>query len=249
MPGSSQFETGLSEERRLELCNLLATFASNDYIKSYTKKHWGESVNSPMISYYRYSKRYKPLIDRARQEWAAGVMDLPIAHKRTRIEKLTNLFEQSLVDPRRTAYQRRSEAIKILEKVKNEMEEAKTHFSQVFMTYIQNYTYQELVRSRDEIVAKLKMWGGFDAIRRSAGHETPGGLLEAPQRAGEDTVSHDPGPASPAQPQDGLAGDYGQGQVDAPAGESGCGDGHAGDQEASPRDVQQTEGSDSPQPS
>ena len=211
----------LTEPQQLQLVQWIATFRSDKEIQQLVKERYDILLHIGSINAYRSSKRWQPLIHRVRQEWAAGVADLPIAHKRYRLNELLRMFEQCVADKRLNLEQKRKEGITILREARYEMDEAKSAFTNVFFTQIQNFSDEELSKRGRELVERLKQVGGLNAIRdRREGTPQAGGVLEAVTGEPTGTVSPATSQASSAQPADGLAGDNGHGKgegVDAPA--------------------------------
>ena len=198
----------LSEPQQLQVCQWIATFKSDKEIQQLIKERYGPLLSLSSVYAYRSSKRWQPLIHRVRQEWAAGVADLPIAHKRYRLNELLRMFEQCLADKRLTLEDKRKEGITILREARYEMDEAKSAFTNVFFTQIQSYSDEELSKRGKELVDRLKQLGGLNALRRSQG--TQAALSQGQgELAGAEILEAPAEPSSPALPQDGLEGKAG----------------------------------------
>src|SRR3990167_336737 len=121
--------TKLSEPQQMQLCQWIATFHSDKAIQQLVKERFGPLISITSVNSYRHTKRWQPLINRLRQEWAAGVVEIPIAHKRYRLGELLRMFEQCLSDKRLTLEDKRKEGITILREARYEMDEAKSAFT------------------------------------------------------------------------------------------------------------------------
>ena len=171
----------LALEEQHQICEWFAQFYDATHIVKLVKERFDKTIAHKNIWAYSQAPKWKPLIERLRQQWAISIMDVPMAHKRTRLEKLVSLLE-------RTERMEQSEPLKIkqavelLREMREEMEVGKTQFTNVYMTTIHNYTDEELVRRRDEVLGRLKLLGRHDGTRHDreitveaveAGAETP----------------------------------------------------------------------------
>lgn len=189
----SVFAPKLTEEQKFEVCQHVASFTPIAQIHKFLVKQYGPIVS--LISLYKYVKspHWKPLIDRLRGEWAAGVMEEPIAQKRMRLKKLTQLMDHAEADTKVPPWRRRMEIAKYLDQARLEIDEKKTDVTNLYLTQVNHYTDEELLKRRDELLSKLKQWRLPNAVGNTSEDraETRGDLTED-HRGGEE-VSPAPG--------------------------------------------------------
>lgn len=164
----------LTDEERLQICQWLATFVPVLAIQKRIKEQFGKTVARENIYKYASTERWKPLIERCRKEWAAGVLEIPLAHKRARLEELTKLYDRAMGQDI-SEYVKINQALGILRELRIEMDERSTQITNLYLTSIQSSSDQELLQRRDDLLDKLKRIGGSHALRRSEGDEASGG--------------------------------------------------------------------------
>lgn len=166
--GNPPPEHKLNDAQAHEVCTWIAQFESIPSILKKIESEFGITVNRGTVHYYKKAKRWAPLIERARQEWAASIMDVPIAHKKKRMESLHEQFEeviQEAADPKfnRSPIAKRAELRQILKQAQEEMDEKTTNFTTIYATQIQNYSDDELIHRQQQLIMKLKQLGGSNA--------------------------------------------------------------------------------------
>ena len=155
----------LTDEEQHQVCVWYAQFYTPTEITRLIKEKFGKTIAINNIWQYARTNKWRPLIERLRQEWALGVMDLPLAHKRGRLEKLVTLLERSERNQVIDEYRRIEQCVEILHEIRAEMEAGKTQFTNVYLTTIHNYTDEELLRRRDEVLERIKRLGDTHALR------------------------------------------------------------------------------------
>ncbi len=155
----------LEEAERRQICQWYAEFRTPTEIHGLVKKEFNKTVSVKTIWEYANHPKWKPYIERLRQEWALGVMDLPLAHKRGRLEKFISLLERAERNDKVTEYARITQCASILSEIREEMEAGKAQFTTLYMTTIHNYSDAELIRRRDEVRNRLKQTGGKNGLR------------------------------------------------------------------------------------
>lgn len=172
----------LTDDEQYQVCRWYGEFKSPTQIKGLIKDHFAKDLTLKNVWAYangNLMKKWKPLIERLRQEWALGVMDIPLAHKRARLEKLVILLNRSerLTDV--TEFQKIKQCVEIISEMREEMEAGKAEFTNVYMTTIHNYSDEEIVRQRDAVLSRLKLLGGKNGLRYGAKEATGAITLEA----------------------------------------------------------------------
>ena len=149
----------LTEQEKVRVSEWFAEFKTPTQIRQLIKEQFGKDLTVQSIRGYVLSEKWQPRIQRLRQEYAAGVMEVPIAHKRRRLEMLLELFEETRSSPRLSPQQRIVECRHILSQAWREMEEGKGfQITNVYATQINEMSEKELLRRRDELIAKVTQW-------------------------------------------------------------------------------------------
>lgn len=164
----------LTDEEQHYICQLYATFYTPMQILRAVKTKFGKDVKLPNIMLYAQRAKWKPLIERLRQEWALGVMEIPVAHKRGRLEQLVKLLERAEKNDKVTEFRKIRQCVEILREIREEMDSGKAQFTNVYLTTIHQYSDEELLRRRAEVVERLKALGGATHVLRRSGQETNG---------------------------------------------------------------------------
>ena len=145
----------LTEEEKHLAIQWHAAFMPQAEIVRRIRTQFGKSITSSTLSLMMQAPKWRPMIDRLRQEWAAGVMDLPAAHKRTRMAQLSGLYERIEHDRHLSAPRRYYLLLDTLDHMREEMDEKHTHFTTIFQTAIMNYSDTELLKRREEVLEQL----------------------------------------------------------------------------------------------
>lgn len=220
----------LTDNEQYQICQWFAEFKTSSQIRSLARSQFDKDISLKSIWQYAHGntmKRWKPMIERLRQEWALGVMDIPLAHKRARLEKLVlllNRAERLNVDAPTGREVERLGAklplnerdkirlqVEILREMREEMEAGKAQFTNVYMTTINHLSDEEVLKQRDIVLSRLKQLGGSNGARygREVEAEASGGTPEdaLPGGAGDGGGLHrglvgDADPEAPDAPED-----------------------------------------------
>ena len=165
----------LTEEAKHRVCELYAQFSTPTQVQKILKEEYQVDVSTASLCIYPRQKKWKPLIDRLRQEWAAGLMDLPLAHKRGRMEELIALFKRVQRAETLSEFSKITQSLAILRDMRAEMDEAKSHFTTIFATQIHNYSDEELITRRRELLSRLDELRGTGNGKIIEVHPTTGG--------------------------------------------------------------------------
>lgn len=86
----------LTNEERLKVIQWLVELKSSNRIKELIKEQFGKDISRKSIWQYRYSKRWKPLIDKVRIEFERNLAKIPIANKADRLRYLQKVVDEGL---------------------------------------------------------------------------------------------------------------------------------------------------------
>ena len=164
----------LTEAQRIEVCRRYATFQSYTSIMHWLREEEHVDISRGRICQIVKEKTWMPLVQRLRKEWAAGVMDIAIAHKRKRLEELERLYDK-VERLEVTELTKVRQQLAVLDQVHTEMDERRTDFTNIYFTQIANYTDEELFKRKEELLSKLNRLGGLH------GSHQAGTALPAPQ--------------------------------------------------------------------
>ena len=150
----------LSEDEKREVCKQFGEFRTPSEIADFVRANYGKSILPQSLAHYVSSKKHGEIIRTFRQEWAVGVMAVPIAHKRYRLEQLMDIYQtqkdnmghdNGLTDPERYHLM-----LSCLRDAKGELDEAKTHVTNMYLTQINELSDEELKKKRDMYLERLE---------------------------------------------------------------------------------------------
>ena len=177
---ADNFQGKLTESEQYQVCQWYGAFKTPTQIRALIKAQFGKELHPKSIWEYLHTRsRWKPLIERLRQEWALGVMDIPLAHKRARLEKLVSLLKKAEGNDEVPEYRRIYQAVNILREIREEMGVGKGEFTNVFMTTINNYSDEEIYQQREAVLTRLRQLGRTNGLRNGSQAATGAGEREA----------------------------------------------------------------------
>ena len=83
----------LTEEQRLEVVKRIAWFWGMKRILDFIKEDYGIMVTPVVIYQYKQEEKWKPVIEKFRNEYIHTLSDVPLFHKKKRLEELQEMFE------------------------------------------------------------------------------------------------------------------------------------------------------------
>lgn len=169
MAQTAPFQEKLTEEQRTQVCHWIAQFQKPLQITQRIKDEFGISVSRLLVYKYQRSPKWKPLIERLRQQWAQDVMAIPIAHKKDRLERLMSLWEKAETLPPKDQQQQQ---LAVVREAREEMTETKGMAVTVINSIMQ-VPDEELWSRREQLVKHVTTLGGSHALRRDREHEAP----------------------------------------------------------------------------
>ena len=154
------FPGKLTEDQQLEVCRQLASFHTPDEIRTSLKHVYGITVKRENIYKYSNGKKWKPFIAAARAEWVKGMVEVPLFHKRTRVEALVKLIERCEKDPKIGDRTKRDEVARRLRQIQEEVDEKHTFFTNITANQYITMSEADLLQRRDTLIERLKHYGG-----------------------------------------------------------------------------------------
>lgn len=174
----------LSEELKLEVCRKIASFVSIQDIDRWLRTEHHIELELQSLYAYRHATKWKPVIERMRAEYIAGVMESHIAHKRVRLDRLEAQYQALDRDSTITAAERRKEQRELLNDARLEVDDSKTNISNLYLTQITSSSDAELLARKQQLMARLSALGVRHAVRQQQESQAPESLLDAELRGG-----------------------------------------------------------------
>ena len=143
---------GLSHNKKLEVAKRLAQFLSpNDAVK-FVKETWGIDVNGQTISKTFLSKdsKWQKIVLEMRQKYLDASMEEPIAHRRIRLKRYDELYQEALKQKKVSA------AKACLDSAREEFSGVKTpSIGNILFAQINNMSDDQLKREQQTLLNKL----------------------------------------------------------------------------------------------
>ena len=217
MPGAQKgvrYAAKLTDEERLQVCQWLAAFTPAEVIQERVRQEFKKEIKRTNIYNYLHTRKWQPLIERCRAEWAAGMVEIPLSHKRSRVEELGRLYARAQANPTSSEWTKVQQSLAILREIRTEMDEAKTNFTNITLTQITHAPDTELLKRRDELLVTLKQQGGWHGLRHRQqtleAASSPSEASDGGSAVVRDLALDAPGPGVS---QDGVAREDDPGQV------------------------------------
>ena len=191
-PGQ-KLEDKLPTEAFVMLCRMHVDGHNSREICDAIKREYNIDYSQGSVSYRLRAKRAQPYLERFREEYLTKVKQVPIAHKRIRIDDLekTRIKLGRLIDkmPVQTKLQRDEllRAMRLLNETlcvaREEMEKKPEMVQQISLSSFSNLTDQELQKRKEALIAKETgvRPRGDDGIRDPGERETLPDLAQSPQ--------------------------------------------------------------------
>ena len=138
----------LNPEQRNEVCSMLARFHRPIEIINHFKKEYQISLNPSSIQFYINAPSIKPLVERLRTEYLSSLQEVPIAHKRVRLERFEGIYKIAMENGKLSV------AKEALESARTELE-GKSNVS-ITMNRIELLSDNELQERRARLLDEIK---------------------------------------------------------------------------------------------
>ena len=136
-------------EQQISICKDIANWKKPAWIM---KKY---SLSEGNISFYKNSNRWKGLIQRFRKDLASQIMNVPIAHKKVRLDRLEKAYQDLEGDHLPTGEKVRKQ-VAVLAEARQEMDEAKTHIHNLYITNVNTMSDEQLIAKRNQLLESIK---------------------------------------------------------------------------------------------
>lgn len=146
----------LTTEQRLRVCEWIAQFKNEGDIQSLVKEYFDIKMSRQNIHQYLKSSKWKSIIDKFRHEYVTQTMDIPIMHKKVRLERLEELYQKTMVDPNIMGLDRRTQALAVLQAAMREVDERASNFTTIYANQIINLDDEALLKRKQQLLDKVK---------------------------------------------------------------------------------------------
>lgn len=163
-------EALLTEEEQHQVARWLGEFIPPHRIPALVQARYDKRL-SPGYAYpFQQRRKWRGVIDRYRQEWLIKLGEVPLAHKRYRLERLMRLVDA--VDRQQeqggvAGVRVEQRLLKILDRARLEMEEKPDTSTTYFFTSINQASDEELLQRRTELLKRIQDFR-WPSVRRRA---------------------------------------------------------------------------------
>ena len=123
----------------------VAWFWPSHKIIDFVKKQYGTQLKPWDIENFKGTDMAKELIERYRDEYVSTISEIPLSHKRKRLEELQEMYEGFKKE------NKLGMALKVLGEFREECEAKR---ADLYLTNVNNYTYNEFKSMTDEEIDK-----------------------------------------------------------------------------------------------
>ena len=142
----------LSKEQQTAIVTRLARFETPSAVQEFVKTEYGKEIAFNSIKFYLHSKKWKPMLERLRQEYVEPIMDIPVSHKFVRLSRLEDLYQSS------SMLGKVDQCRGILGDAREEVEGPKSNPSgNTFYTQVNNFSDEDLHKKKDDILKRIKI--------------------------------------------------------------------------------------------
>ena len=151
-----KYEGELSKDQQIEVVKQLAEFKSIPDVREFIKTEYGKDLAYGSVQFYLKSKKWKPMLERMREEFVAPIMSIPVAHKYIRLSRLEDLYQKTVNGSLKEVDKIR-ECRELMSEARAEIEGSKGNKTgDMFLTQINNFSDDELRTKKDTILNRLK---------------------------------------------------------------------------------------------
>src|SRR3990167_8294514 len=80
-------------EQQLEIVRRIAWFWTNNELVKFAQKEYGRNITYLAIAWYKGSEKWKPIIERFREEYMTKLTEVPLFNKKKRLEELQAQYD------------------------------------------------------------------------------------------------------------------------------------------------------------
>ena len=182
------YKPKLDEAQQLRVCSWIAQYKTPKEVQTLVKSEFGVEMAYHNVYSYSDSTRWKPVIEKLRSEWAAGIMAVPIANMRFRLEKLQDLMKRAEESAGRDSWAKRKEIAVYVKQASEELKETKVNQTNITSVIYMGMSEEQLKEKAKELMAQIAKYGGVrNAISkaREVVREAVGGEIIEAESGGE----------------------------------------------------------------
>ena len=141
--------TKMTEEERFTICEKLGQFWPIDEIVRWGRREFKKNLHRSHVLRYKKSSKWQPLIQNYRRLYTEAIADIPLAHRRVRLERLERQYQAIVISAGsemqalKNALARREMRV-IISQAADEVSEKTVNLTQVYATQINQLSDQEL---------------------------------------------------------------------------------------------------------
>ena len=135
----------------MELVKLIAWFWDNKEIQEFLKEKTGKSLATPTIQQYRETAKWQPIIEKLREDYNKAMYEVPLFHKRKRLDELQKHYEYHM----RANKWRQAQAVirDIKDEVEHKFGDVSFNFTQI--TQYNDMTDEQIAEEKGKILDQL----------------------------------------------------------------------------------------------
>lgn len=161
----------LNDREKFFIARCLGFYEPAKEIVAKFEKEFGRRITTVHINRWKEHDDWRPLIERFRAEYEAKIMELPLASKHKRVERLSEIhelmFKNGMLE----------ESIKPLTQIKDEIEGETNGRPNIFITQFNQLTDEEIEEKKLKLLTSLerlrKQKGLTHGLRTKAPEQTP----------------------------------------------------------------------------
>ena len=147
----------LTEDERREVVKQLAEFHDIPEVQKHIKKNFNKNIGYNSVKFYLHSKKWKPMLERLRQEFVEPIMSVAVSHKFVRLSRLEDLYTKTMENKNLKEVEKIREAREILSEARTEIEGGKSNPSgDIFVTQINKFSDEDLKKRKEEVLNRIK---------------------------------------------------------------------------------------------
>ena len=86
----------LTQPQQIELMEFIARYATMDEINGYFVQNYKVSLSLALISQYRHTAKWKPVIAKLREKYLLNPGEVAMSHKRVRLDRRERIYHQAM---------------------------------------------------------------------------------------------------------------------------------------------------------
>lgn len=148
----------LTPEEQMEIARLIAFFHTPQSVIDAMALR-GKKISQPLYYHYKNSPKWIPIIQKLRDEYTAGILEVPISNKRKRLEMLETCYSDLeelvavSVKDKVSVFQTK---VKILQAANNEIEGKTDSHQNFYITQFNQLTDEEIDKKRLKILDTIQ---------------------------------------------------------------------------------------------